>query len=141
MVTAESCTGGGISYFISKNPTCSSILERGYVVYSNTAKENLLEVPTYTIQTYGAVSKETIIAMAEGALKNSKASISIAVSGVDGTANENDRATTGIVWLACAGIDKKTETRVLKHKGGQKVFVENTILDGLKMLLTYVKDS
>src|SRR5437764_599090 len=99
LVTSESCTGGGIAYFITKHPECSSLLERGYIVYSVTSKEDVLGISSYSLQTFGAVSKEVAIEMAEKSLEKSKAQISIAVTGIDEEAAKTNKIEhPGIVW-------------------------------------------
>ncbi len=70
---AESCTGGLVAGLLTEIPGSSAVVERGFVVYSNAAKEELLGVPAATLAEYGAVSEETARAMAEGALARSRA--------------------------------------------------------------------
>src|ERR1700679_3010785 len=82
--TAESCTGGLIAALLTEIPGSSSMLERGFVVYSNAAKQELLGVPTETLASHGAVSAETARAMAEGALANSRAEVAVSVTGIAG---------------------------------------------------------
>src|SRR5687768_15982577 len=84
LVTAESCTGGGMAYFISINPDVSPILERGYVTYSNHSKQDLLKVSAGLLQMKGAVSRDVAIAMAKGALAQSAAQVVVAVTGIAG---------------------------------------------------------
>lgn len=141
LVTAESCTGGGLAYFIIKNPRCSSILERGYIVYSINSKEDVLEVSSYTLQTFGAVSKEAAKEMAEQSLKKSASQISIAITGMDeDSAIEKGLAKSGHVWISCAGIDKNTIMKQIYVKGGRATFCETTIFESLKILLDFIKD-
>jgi nicotinamide-nucleotide amidase len=135
LVTSESCTGGGLAYVITKNPDYSFILERGYIVYSLIAKEEVLEVSTHSLQLFGAVSKEVALEMADNALKKSKAHISIAITGIDESAAKE----CGIVWIACAGIDKKSIAKKIEVKGDRKIFCENTIFASLKILLDFIK--
>ena len=83
-VTAESCTGGLIAGLLTEVPGSSNMLERGFVVYSNAAKQELLGVPAETLARYGAVSAETAVAMAEGALRASRAEVAVSVTGIAG---------------------------------------------------------
>lgn len=137
LVTAESCTGGGFAYAITKDPACSSILERGYIVYSIPAKQEVLDVSTFTLQTFGAVSKEVAEEMAEKALEKSKCQISIAITGMDEcAAKENNNK--GIVWIGCAGIDKKTLVKCIEVNGDRKKFCQETILESLRILLDFI---
>src|SRR5512146_3335869 len=84
LATAESCTGGLIAGLLTEIPGSSDVVERGYVVYSNRAKSDLLGVPGDMIADMGAVSEAVARAMAEGAVENSNAHCSIAVTGVAG---------------------------------------------------------
>ena len=90
--TAESCTGGLIAGLLTEIPGSSNVLERGFVVYSNAAKEELLGVPAETLERHGAVSEETARAMAEGALKASRADVAVSVTGVAGPDGDGGEA-------------------------------------------------
>ncbi|MBS0351306.1 MAG: CinA family protein [Proteobacteria bacterium] len=138
LVTAESCTGGGIAYFITKEPQCSAMLERGYVTYSNQAKVSLLEVSPEALQIFGAVSKKVTQQMAEGALKNSTAQVAVATSGIAGEDIESGQSKTGVVWIACAGIAKKTLIREFSIKGEREEFVLHTILTAFELLYEFI---
>ena len=82
VATAKSCTGGLIAGLLTEIPGCSSVLERGFV--SNAAKQELLGVPAETLADYGAVSGQTAVAMAEGALADSRAEVAVSVTGIAG---------------------------------------------------------
>ncbi len=139
LVTAESCTGGGLAYFITNEPECSVILERGYVVYSNQAKKSLLEVSSDALQTAGAVSEEVTRQMAEGGLKNSIAQVAIATSGIAGEdLKSSAHEAKGIVWIACAGIDKETVSKKHVIKGKRKTFNLKSILFSLEFLQHFI---
>src|SRR5271165_6937177 len=84
LATAESCTGGLIAGLLTEIPGSSAVLERGLVVYSNEAKQELLGVPAETIAMHGAVSEATARAMAEGAIERSRADVAVSVTGVAG---------------------------------------------------------
>lgn len=100
ITTAESCTGGLIASQITALAGSSQIFEAGYVTYSNKMKTKMLSVPPTTLESYGAVSKETVIAMAKGALEHSNADIAIAVSGIAGPTGGTKEKPTGTVWIA-----------------------------------------
>jgi PncC family amidohydrolase len=89
IVTAESCSGGLIATLIVRVPGASKIFERGFITYSNEAKTELLGVSEESLKKYGAVSRQVAEEMARGAVKNSNANLSIAVTGIAGPANEN----------------------------------------------------
>lgn len=84
LVTAESCTGGLVAAAITEIAGSSNWFERGLVTYSNEAKMELLGVPRDVLAGYGAVSEQTARAMAEGALRNSRAQISVSITGIAG---------------------------------------------------------
>ena len=81
---AESCTGGLVAAALTEIPGSSAVLDRGFVTYSNEAKQESLGVPLEIIETFGAVSIACVWAMAQGALANSKADVAVAISGVAG---------------------------------------------------------
>jgi len=100
IVTAESCTGGGIAWFLTAIPGSSAWVDRGFIVYSNQAKQDLLQVQALTMQEYGAVSEQVALEMADGALHSSVADISVAVTGIAGPDGGTDAKPVGTVCLA-----------------------------------------
>ncbi len=100
VATAESCTGGMIAATLTEIPGSSEVLERGFVVYSNAAKYELLGVPQQTIERYGAVSAEVAAGMVEGALARSPADIAVAVTGIAGPGGATAGKPVGLVFLA-----------------------------------------
>lgn len=100
LATAESCTGGWIAKVLVDLPGSSAWFDRGFVTYSNQAKEEMLGVPADIIAIHGAVSHETVVAMAAGALARSRASWSVAVSGLAGPGGGTPEKPVGTVWLA-----------------------------------------
>src|SRR5689334_7176084 len=84
IATAESCTGGLIAGLLTEIAGSSDVVERGFIVYSNRAKTDLLDVPADLILDTGAVSEAVARAMAEGAVRNSNAHVAVAVTGVAG---------------------------------------------------------
>lgn len=100
LVTAESCTGGLISGLLTEVPRSSDVFERGYVTYSNESKTECLGVPMSLIERHGAVSREVAEAMAEGALKHSNASMSVAVTGIAGPGGGTAAKPVGLVHIA-----------------------------------------
>jgi nicotinamide-nucleotide amidase len=109
--TAESCTGGLIAALLTEIPGSSAVLERGFVVYSNAAKQDLLGVSAETLARYGAVSAETARAMAEGALGASRAEVAVSVTGVAGPDGGSAEKPVGLVHFACARRGKPTVAR------------------------------
>lgn len=118
---AESCTGGLIASQITALSGASQIFEAGYVTYSNEMKSTMLSVPSLTLKTHGAVSKETVIAMVKGALQHSKADIAVAVSGVAGPTGGAVEKPTGTVWIAW-GDNDYIHTQHFIVKGNRRNF-------------------
>jgi len=109
IVTAESCTAGGLAYALTELAGSSAWFERGFVTYSNAAKTELLQVDSAIISEHGAVSEVVACAMAEGALKNSCADIALSVTGVAGPDGGSADKPVGTVWFAiCHARAKQT---------------------------------
>ncbi len=100
IATAESCTGGLIAATLTEVPGSSAVLDCGYVTYSNAAKQAMLGVPAATLQTFGAVSRETAEAMAAGALARSQAELAVSVTGVAGPGGGTQDKPVGLVHFA-----------------------------------------
>lgn len=98
--TAESCTGGGIATAITALAGSSAWFDAGFVTYSNAAKNHMLNVPMTVIETHGAVSQPVVEAMTAGAIANSQAQLSVAVSGVAGPGGGTEAKPVGTVWIA-----------------------------------------
>lgn len=99
---AESCTGGLVAAAITEIPGSSSVLDRGFVTYSNEAKMESLGVASDIIETFGAVSIACVWAMAQGALENSNADVAVAISGIAGPGGGTDLKPVGTVVFARA---------------------------------------
>ena len=102
LAAAESCTGGLIAALLTEIPGSSAVFDRGFVVYSNAAKADLLGVPEDILARYGAVSEPTAKAMAEGARRRSLADVAVAVTGIAGPGGGSAEKPIGLVYLACA---------------------------------------
>lgn len=102
LCTAESCTGGMIAMNCTEMAGASAWFDRGFVTYSNAAKNEAIGVPTHLIEHYGAVSSEVAQAMAIGALKHSHAHWSIAVTGIAGPGGGSLEKPIGLVWFGFA---------------------------------------
>jgi nicotinamide-nucleotide amidase len=111
IVAAESCTGGLLTALLTEIPGSSRVVERGFVVYSNAAKQELLGVPGDLIADAGAVSEPVARAMAEGALRESRAHISVAITGVAGPEGGTPLKPIGLVHIAAA-----RENRSILHE-------------------------
>jgi nicotinamide-nucleotide amidase len=100
VVTAESCTGGGVAQALTEVPGSSQWFERGYVTYSNEAKMQELGVPRELLERHGAVSAEVAEQMARGALRESGADLAVAVTGIAGPDGGTPEKPVGLVYLA-----------------------------------------
>lgn len=112
LVTAESCTGGGVAQAATSVSGSSAWFERGFVTYSNAAKEEMLGVARATLERYGAVSEETARAMALGALRHGRGTIAVAITGVAGPSGGTPAKPVGLVCFAWATRSAaRTESR------------------------------
>ena len=102
VVTAESCTGGGVAAALTDVPGSSQWFERGYITYSNAAKVQDLGVDPATLERHGAVSAAVVEAMAVGALAACGADVAVAVSGIAGPDGGTPEKPVGLVYLAAA---------------------------------------
>ena len=100
IVTAESCTGGGLAEAITRIPGSSDWFERGFITYSDLSKQEQLHVPEHTINQYGAVSEATALAMARGALEHSHADLAVSITGIAGPAGGSKEKPAGMVCFA-----------------------------------------
>ena len=102
IVTAESCTGGLVASALTDVAGSSDVFERGFVTYSNDAKQVMLGVAAGTIETYGAVSRETAMAMATGALAQAPVDLAVSVTGIAGPQGAVPGKPVGLVHFAAA---------------------------------------
>jgi len=110
LVTAESCTGGLIAKLCTDRAGSSQWFDRGFITYSNQSKVEMLKVEVETINKNGAVSKQVVEAMANGAIKHSEATCSIAVTGIAGPSGGSNEKPVGTVWIGwCTEHDIKSE--------------------------------
>lgn len=109
LATAESCTGGMIIAALTDIAGSSTVVDRGFITYSNEAKMDMLGVSAATLEAHGAVSRETAIEMAAGALARSRAGLSLAVTGIAGPGGGSAEKPVGLVWFG-VGLDGRTVT-------------------------------
>ena len=142
LATAESCTGGLIAGALTDIAGSSDVVDRGFVTYSNDAKMEMLGVREATLAAHGAVSRETALEMATGALAHSKAGIALSVTGVAGPGGGSAEKPVGLVWfgLAMAGRPPVAERRLLEDKGRDFIRRE-TVKTSLAMAIEALKDA
>ncbi|MBW9061802.1 CinA family protein [Rhizobium herbae] len=115
VATAESCTGGLIVGALTEVSGSSSVVDRGFVTYSNDAKIQMLGVDAATLAAHGAVSRQTAVEMARGALSHSQADIAIAVTGIAGPSGGTDEKPVGLVHLAAASRGGAVRHREMRY--------------------------
>lgn len=133
--TAESCTGGGIACAITDIAGSSEWFDRGFVSYSNQAKQQMLGVRPQTLLQCGAVSEATAREMAEGALQHSSAGISVAVTGIAGPGGAVPGKPVGTVCFAWARHGLPTESQTCHFSGDRDAVRQQTIEHALQGLL------
>jgi len=137
---AESCTGGLLSYYFTKNNGASKILDGSLVTYSNSLKENWLAVSSETLENFGAVSSEVVSEMSEGALNVSNADYALSVSGVAGDTGGSEFKPVGTVYI---GVRSKTQhLEKHMHFNGNRNYVQHqSAMTAIKMLLLIDKET
>ena len=141
VATAESCTGGLIAGTLTEIAGSSAVVERGFVTYSNEAKNELLGVPEAMLIEHGAVSEPVARAMAEGALQRSRADLAVAVTGVAGPGGGSDDKPVGLVHLALAATGQPTVHRKMLYGDiGRASIRRATIVTALEMLREALSD-
>lgn len=133
ITTAESCTGGLIASDITKISGSSIVFEAGYVTYSNRMKNKMLSVPENTLTTFGAVSEQTVLAMANGALYEADADMVIAVSGIAGPNGGTPDKPVGSVWIAW-GSKNEMQAKYFLINGDRQHFQQIVAARGLDLI-------
>lgn len=136
--TAESCTGGSIAARLTSVPGSSDYFQGGVVAYSNEVKTRLLHVSAETLEKHGAVSQETVIEMARGAMDALKTDCAVSTSGIAGPGGGSPEKPVGTVWIAAA---YKKEVRTLKQEmdAGRQANVERAGNNALLLLRELLK--
>jgi nicotinamide-nucleotide amidase len=111
LATAESCTGGLVAAAITDIPGSSDVFDRGFVTYSNQAKQALLGVGKEIIAEHGAVSAQCAKAMAQGAMNAAGTSIAVSITGIAGPGGGSPEKPVGLVFMACANREGKFHAR------------------------------
>lgn len=138
IVTAESCTAGLVAGALGVIPGASDVLERGFVTYSNRAKSEMLGVPGDLLADHGAVSEPVARMMAEGALENSNAHISVAITGVAGPGGGTPMKPVGTVHFATARSNKGIRHAVERFDGPERIDIQ---LAAVAMALTMLREA
>jgi len=136
LVTAESCTGGWIAEAVTAIAGSSAWFDRGFVTYSNAAKQEILDVRPKTLAKYGAVSEQTVLEMVNGALAHSQAQVGIAISGIAGPSGGTADKPVGTVWIAYAFPNNNNIYAECHHFSGDRRHIrEQAVKTALQSLL------
>lgn len=140
IATAESCTGGWVAQEITALAGSSDWFECGFVTYSNEAKTRMLGVSPELFVTDGAVSEAVVIAMAEGAVVNSLANLSVSISGVAGPGGGTPEKPVGTVWIGwyCEGV---VDARCFHFTGDRQAVRSSAVTEALKGLIKQLSKS
>ncbi len=135
VATAESCTGGMVAMALTDIPGSSDVLDRGFVTYSNAAKHDMLGVPERVIAKEGAVAAPVAAAMALGALKQSKAYVAVAITGIAGPIGSTDTKPVGLVYIAAATRDGRYDAQEFNFGNiGRGAVRERSSIEALNMM-------
>lgn len=142
LATAESCTGGGVSQAVTEIAGSSEWFDCGFVTYSNASKIELLDVPAALLAQFGAVSEEVAGAMAEGAIANSNAHVSISTTGIAGPGGAVPGKPVGTIcfgWSIDHHGHTHTYTERLVYSGDRHAIREQTVAHALQGLLRFLE--
>ncbi len=139
IATAESCTGGWIAQVITSVPGASVWFERGFVVYSNTAKREMLGVDAEILAQYGAVSEQTAAAMARGAITHSNATLTVSVTGIAGPGGGTPEKPVGMVCMAWAEKPGSVDTETFYFEGDRDAIRCQAVVAAIEGLLARAK--
>ncbi|MBU3004185.1 nicotinamide-nucleotide amidohydrolase family protein [Paraglaciecola arctica] len=134
---AESCTGGGVGYAITTISGSSAWFKKGFITYSNDAKQEMLNVSEQTLQQFGAVSAQTVEQMAAGAAQQAKAEVAVAISGIAGPDGGTPEKPVGTVWFGFF-VNGQSSTEKLLIEGDRQLVrikaIEFVLSHTLKLL-------
>jgi nicotinamide-nucleotide amidase len=137
VATAESCTGGLVAGALTDIAGSSDVVDRGFVTYSDEAKQQMLGVPADTIKQYGAVSRETAEAMVRSALGNANADLAVAITGIAGPGGGSADKPVGLVHFAAASRDGMLTHKEMRYGELGRIGVRRkSVLQALLMLKT-----
>ncbi len=136
---AESCTGGALAAAITDIAGSSQWFDRGFVTYSNQAKQHMLAVSAETIAAFGAVSQEVACAMAKGALAASAADVSVAITGIAGPGGGSLLKPVGTVWIAWGNRQNEKDIQCFVFSGNRIKIRQQAVKTALEHLITFIK--
>ncbi len=138
LATVESCTGGWIAQTVTDIAGSSAWFERGFVTYSNEAKQELVGVQADTLSAYGAVSREVAVEMALGGIECSRADVAVSVTGIAGPDGGTIKKPVGTVWIAWANRDGLSEAIGHRFQGDRRAVREASVQQALLGLKNFL---
>ena len=141
LATAESCTGGWVAQSVTAIAGSSAWFDRGFVTYSNAAKQEMLGVTEATLERHGAVSEATARAIAQGAIAHSRADWAIAITGIAGPGGGSPEKPVGTVCFAWAQRDGGCEAQTCVFSGERAAVREQSVIHALRGLLARIEAS
>jgi nicotinamide-nucleotide amidase len=139
LATAESCTGGWVAQVITACPNSSQWFDRGFVTYTNLAKQELLGVSEAVLSQHGAVSEKTARAMAEGAIAHSQARVALSITGIAGPTGGTPDKPVGTVWFAWAGSGRDTVAARYVFNGDRHDVRRQSVERALQQLIQFIE--
>ncbi len=143
--TAESCTGGGVGYTITRVSGASAVFWGGIISYDNSVKHRVLGVPEEVLATKGAVSPECATAMAEGARRLLKTDLAVSLTGIAGPGGGSAEKPVGLVWFGLASGGSRSRVTVITEKkvfpGDREAVRAAAIEHALHLLLAAAEDN
>jgi len=139
LASAESCTGGWVAAAITTIAGSSEWFDRGFVTYSNQAKQDMLGVTPGTLERFGAVSEQTAREMAEGALAHSEADVALAITGIAGPTGGSPAKPVGTVCFAWAIAGQETRTATRHFAGDRTAVRRQSVEFALRTLLDVIR--
>jgi nicotinamide-nucleotide amidase len=141
IATAESCTGGLLAATLTDIPGSSAVVERGFVTYTNEAKQQMLGVPLLVLQSHGAVSRQTAEAMAKGALAHAPVNVAVSITGIAGPGGATPGKPVGLVHFATASRSGGLTTYEGRYGDiGRSEVRRRSVLQALAMLQEIARD-
>jgi len=140
MATAESCTGGWIAKCCTDLAGSSAWFDRGFITYSNQAKQEMLDVKTSVLETEGAVSEAAAIQMAQGARRQARVNAALAVTGIAGPDGGTADKPVGTVWFAWSLEGRKVSSEVKQFAGDRDAVRRQTVIHALSGLLGLLRE-
>ena len=132
--TIESCTGGMVFAALTDIAGSSTVMDRGFVTYSNQAKQEMVGVSGDTLEVFGAVSAQTAIEMAQGGMAHSQADISLAITGIAGPGGGSAEKPVGLVWMAVTSRQGGQQVKRFDFSGDRIAIRQQALSEGLELI-------